>query len=184
MKPLLFAGLALALSVPAWSQPQQAPPPASDDRRAPDDGPPQVGGPIQLQNPHRRGDGRGPMMAGGRSGGSSGNFPGALGDGFNDGRTGFFGDSTMPMVAPSPVSMFADDRYLFILRGDTLMQFDKKTLTLLKSVELPRPTVNDAPLPFVGGYGQGGASVPSGQLRSQTSPPLLRRPDGATRQPF
>lgn len=164
IKPI-FAALTLALSVPAWSQPQgPPPPPASGDRPTPDDGLPQVGGPIQLQNPHRRGDGRGPLMGGGF------------------GRSGAMPWRENPAFAPAaglpvPVSMFADERYLFILRGDTLMQFDKKTLALLKSVELPRPPLPMASPPaFLGGFGQGGASASDGQLRSRTSPPLLKRP--------
>lgn len=92
-------------------------------------------------------------------------------------RFGSMMDNTMPMMAPPPVSMFADERYLFILRGDTLMQFDKKTLALLKSVELPRPAMTDAPFPPDIRGGQGGAN-PEGQMRSQTSPPLLKRRDG------
>lgn len=188
MKPIFFVGLALALSVPAWSQPQGPPPPARGDRPAPveggpQDGSPQVGGPIQLQNPHRRGPmaggGQGPMMGGGQGGGFPSDFPGASGGSYNGGRNGFFGDNTIPMLVPAPVAMFADERFLFVLRGDTLMQFDKKTLALLKSVELPRPIGSEAPpRPFLGGSGQGGASVPGDQLRSQTSPPLVRRGEG------
>lgn len=185
MKPMFFAGMTLALSVPAWSQPQGAPPPppAADNRLAPDDGPPQVGGPIRLQNPHRRGEAMGGPMMGGQGGGimpfgQGGNtvpFPSA------NNRFGSMMDNTMPMPAPPPVSMFADERYLFILRGDTLMQFDKKSLILLKSVELPRPLVVTPSTPFSGVpgiSGQGGALTPDGQVRSQTSPPLLRDHNG------
>ena len=128
------------------------------DGNGPDDGGPDGGGPIQLQNPHRRGQGQGQGQGRGGMMGGSGYGPMMGGPG--------------AMMAPPPVSMFADERFLFIVRGDTLMQFDKKSLTLLKSVELPRP------LPPV----QLDANP---QMRSRTSPPLLRRngvrpqPDGA-----
>ncbi len=199
MKPLLFAGLALALSVPAWSQPQQPPPPpAPDDRPAPG-GPPQVGGPIQLQNPHRRGEG-GPMMGGGGFiGGRTGAMPWLE-------NSGFAPVAAFP--APPPVSMFADGAYLFILRGDTLMQFDKKSLTLLKTVEIPHPlpgvpiaypreSRSYAPLdrtsvpvptyPYASNRDRDydrdkkpdhdKDPVPDGQESARTSPPLLKRPN-------
>ncbi len=114
-------------------------------------------------------------MMGGRSGSYANDFPGAPNNGFNGGRPDFPGGNPMPMPA-LPVSMFADERYLFILRGDTLMQFDKKTLTLLKSVELPRPSVAAPPMLFPAAGGQGGAPTPDGQVRARTSPPLLKRP--------
>lgn len=150
MKPLLLAGLALAVVVPAWSQIQgqnrpPAPPndrmaPPDDDRRG--DGPPRaneppVGGPIQLRGPRRGGYDNGPPI---------------------DGRPEF------APPPPPPTTMFADERFLYVLRGDTLMKFDKSNLTLLQSVELPRP-IRPA---------QGGGPF-EGSLRSRTSPPLLRR---------
>ena len=67
------------------------------------------------------------------------------GGGFAGGPTplppgqGFPGEGPTGMPPAPPVTMLADGAYLFILRGDTLMQFDKKTLRLLNSVELPHP---------------------------------------------
>lgn len=167
MKPLLFAGLALVMAVPVWSQPRGNQPLPRDDRRAPaddmnnddgfDDGGPQVDGPIQLQNPDRR---NGQM-----GGNGDGRFPGDRSNG------GIY--LRPPVEAQPPVSMFADDRYLFVLRGDTLMQFDKRSLVLIKSVELPR-TLTSTRI-----SGLTPQVEPDGQLRSRTSPPLLRR-NGAT----
>jgi len=159
MKHLLLAGLALAIVVPAWSQLQpQNRPPAPPDENGRGDGPPQageppVGGPIQLRHPRRGADDNGPPM---------------------DDRTGFGpGMGNFGPPQPPPATMFADERFLYILRGDTLMKFDKQTLTLLQSVELPRP-IRPAQ--------DGGPS--EGSLRSRTSPPLVRRGMGANGPTF
>jgi len=171
MKNLLFAGLALALVVPAWSQtqPQNPPPPPRDGgmapgEDAPDNGDPQPDVPMQPRDPHPRGEGGGPQAGESPFGDGKGpQFGGRSGR-----RDGGFGNNPFgpPMAPPPqpPVSMFADDRFLFILRGDTLMKFDKTNLTLLQSVELPRPV---APAPD-------GAPAPA-SLRARTSPPLLKR---------
>jgi len=154
MKPLLFAGLALALVVPAWSQLQpQNPPPAPLDGRGRSDGAPRagqspIGGPIQLHSRPLIGGYSGPPLR------SPYNVRPETRD--------------FAPPQPPPATMFADERFLYILRGDTLMKFDKQTLTLLQSVELPRPT-RQVP--------DGGAFNSS--LRSRTSPPLLRREPSA-----
>ncbi len=115
MKHLTFAGAAiLCIAAPLLAQPNPS-------------------GPVQLHNPHRGGDGG--------LGGGGGGFSG----GFGYSGPGSFGPESpipAPMQAPPqpPVTMLADGAYLFILRGNTLMQFDKKTLRLLNSVELPHPT--------------------------------------------
>jgi len=143
MKPLLFAGLALALVVPAWSQLQpQNPLPAPPDRNGRGEGVPQdgdlsIGSSIRLRHP-RRGDDDNAFPFGDRSG-------------FGPGM-GNFGPPQ-----PPPATMFADERFLYILRGDTLMKFDKGNLTLLQSVELPH------------------GRPPLSNFESRTSPPLLRR---------
>lgn len=101
-----------------------------------------AGGPIQLQNPHPfEGFGRGssPLAPIGQPGGTQGTPP-----------------------PPPPATMATDDSYLFILRDDALFQFDKKTLTLLKTVQLPRLT---PPAPPDAANG----------VHSRTSPPLLKR---------
>ena len=135
MKHLALIAVAVALCVPSLAQPNP-------------------GGPVQLRNPHRGGGGFG----------GGGNFSGGGISGFDGGgRTGampWLEDMPpAPAPAPPPVSIIADGPYLFIVRGDTLMQFDKKTLKLLNSVELPRP----APP----------ANAPAqDELKSYTAPPF------------
>ncbi len=125
------------------------------------------GEPVQLRGPRRSGG----FGGGGNGFGAGGNgfSPNAPGNGFYAGRgaDGFGFNTNLAPNPPAPsVSMFVDGLFLFILRGDTLMQFDKKTLRLLNSVELPRPT----------------ASAPTGgELKSHTAPPL--RPGGLRVEP-
>ncbi|BCM94169.1 hypothetical protein IAD21_06072 [Abditibacteriota bacterium] len=134
---ILVSGLVASLSLPVWAQP---------------------GGPIQLRNPNRRGGDMGP-------GGLGGMMPGAPGNGYYGGNPAFNTDVPIAPTTPPSVAMFADGAYLFVLRGDTLFQFDKKTLKLLNSTELPRPIVtNPAP------------ATTQDDVRTQTSPPLRPGP--------
>jgi hypothetical protein len=51
-------------------------------------------------------------------------------------------DFRRPMNAPRPdggTLMYATDKYVYVLRGDELMQFDANGLNLLKKVRLPAP---------------------------------------------
>ena len=102
---------------------------------------PNPGGPVQLHNPHNSAAG-GFMGGGGVAGGGGGLAGGGgVGGGMPGGQfgQGFFSASPMQAPPTPPATMLSDGAFLFILRGDTLMQFDKKTLTLLRSVELPHP---------------------------------------------
>lgn len=115
----LVAGLVASLAFPALSQP---------------------GGPIELRNPHRRATegvaGSSPLGSGGQTGGIPG-FSGGGGFGY---VPGFQPTPPTPIVASPSAAMLADGPYLFSLRGDSLFQFDKKTLKLLNSAPLPHPT--------------------------------------------
>ncbi len=119
---------------------------------------PNPGDPVQLRNPRRGGGGFG--GGGNGFGGNNGNgfgVPGAPNNGYYGGNPAF--NAPAPTPPTPPVSMFVDGPHLFILRGDTLMQFDKKTLKLLNSVELPRPA---PPAP----------SSTQGDVKTHTAPPL------------
>ncbi|RYX83562.1 hypothetical protein EON83_14275 [bacterium] len=112
-----------------------------------------VGGPIQLRNPHRRGT----DTPTGEAGNTTEVAP----------LFSISGGKLVPLasLAPPAVAMHTDGPYLFVLRGDSLYQFDKKTLKLINSTELPRPVAPPTPAPA------------QGELKSNTSPPL--HPDTA-----
>ncbi len=145
---ILVTGLAASLSLPALAQP---------------------GGPVELHNPHRRG-GEGPM--GGAGGG--GMMPGGPGNGYFGGNMPFNTATATAVtpVAPPSVAMFADGAYLFVLRGDSLYQFDKKTLKLVNSTQLPQPIVS-TPIPAT--------DTTQSDIRTQTAPPF--RPGPAFKNP-
>ena len=108
----------------------------------------QPGGPVELHNPHRRGDR--PMDNGAPMGGNGGGFPnmapgGASFNGFGIGNgPGFYPAPQTVIVAPPAIAMLADGPYLFVMRGNSLFQFDKKAFRLLTSAELPTPTATSA----------------------------------------
>lgn len=79
--------------------------------------PSSVTGPVELHNPHRR-----------SSIGTTEATPFSV----SPIATTALSPTTVP-----PVALYADGPYLFVLRGDSLFQFNKKTLKLLHSVQLP-----------------------------------------------
>lgn len=54
---------------------------------------------------------------------------------------------TPPVAAPRPDTMVVDGDFLYILRGDTVIKMDKKTLAVVGTTTLPAVNLFTAPLP-------------------------------------
>jgi hypothetical protein len=90
-----------------------------------------------------------------RPGGQGGGFPGRPGGGgqggFPGGGGGFPGGPPMMGMGGGGATMTATERYVYVLRGNTLYQFSAEGLKLLGKAELPQPTRQ--PRPEGGGFG-------------------------------
>lgn len=107
---------------------------------------------AHAQDPGQGGQGgrQGGGFGGGRGGGGFGGGQGGPGGGQTGPGVGFFGGPGGMMGGGGGASIAATDKYVYILRGNTLYQYSVEGLKLLAKAELPQP-----PRPQ-GGFGGGG----------------------------
>jgi len=133
----MAAGSVLTLAGAAVITTAQAKDPAPK-KSAPAQEAPQGGFPGGPQG-GRGGFPGGPGQGGFPGGPGQGGFPGGPGQGgFPGGPGGQGGMRPMMGMMGAPASLVATDKYVFVLRGDTLMQFTTDGLKLVGKTTLPR----------------------------------------------
>jgi hypothetical protein len=114
------------------------------------------GGPGGGGFPGGQGGPGGGGFPGGQGGPGGGGFPGGPGGGFGGGQgggmmRGMMGGGMQPVVT-------ATERYVYVLRGDTLFQYSAEGLKLVAKATLPQDENRQRP----GGGGFGGPGGPGG----------------------
>ena len=124
---------------------------------------------VQAQErPGQGGFPGGGQQGGFPGGGPQGGFPGGPQGGFPGGGFGQGGGMRGPMMmgmGGAPATVTATDKFVYVLRGDTLMQFSVDGLKLVAKATLPRDEPRQPGGPGEGGRGgEGGRPGRGGNL--------------------